>query len=204
MIARFFLKYKTTLLLASFLSIFSIYTTSYFTPLHPEIKELFGYSAVYFVSWEMYRLFSWAMLTHGSEFFFRALLMILLCVWYLEHKLWSKKAFFSFWIIHVFSVSMLFLFIYFGHIFLAASIFSALFHISDVGPSGWYIGCLWVIIALSDKRRKLLFFLIQIILILLIIYHAFKTSPEKMLIADFLHIIAFNIWYFGYICDLNS
>ncbi len=188
-------KYTFTIFLFIIMSSIWFVSNSIFYPLTAEIKENFWFALTYITQLDILRYVSSAFITHGEMYFLRALLIIILVVGTLEAKIGSLRTLFIFFLSHIWTLLLFTIIAWIWYFWFSTPLFNWLFITHDVGPSAWYIWCFAALCALSHYRYIWLI-VSNLILWWFLLFHISYGMNYVEIIADVLHIIAFQLWFF--------
>ena len=171
----------------------AVWSDSHIGPLHPDIREAFGFAPQHLPALHWYRPFTSVFLTSGGWIFYQALAMLAGSVAWCEWIVGTRKAVHVFWGIHLVTLAAILTPIALAAASLGAGWAQSIVRAADVGPSAGYYGCLGVAIAhLSVGRRRLL--AAALVTILAVRFSlSVATVPDQghQIVADLAHLIAF-------------
>lgn len=186
--------YKFTLGMSLIFVLVAFFTNSITELVEDFLGELYGFAPKHLIaSSEVLRLFTSAILTHGSDYFVRALFMFILLIGWLEHKKGSLIAAYSFWGVHLLTLLTMTLLITISYAITEHEILFTIYHAADLGPSDGYLGVLGILIASLERSLSItVYLLVMALFVLMLWYH----QQALALSADIAHLIAFS-WGYG-------
>ncbi len=184
-----------TLLLLTVVSCAGVYSGSHVGATNNQVHQVAGYSIRLLIEGELQRAVTSLFITEGGWRFYSSILMLAVCVGFVEVTRGTSRALLTFFSVH-FATLLVLACIVLSVLALGPTFpGDLLLHARDVGPSAGYYGCLGL--AITSWKPFLRAPIISIVLILLILRAAcsFAVLPEhvQVLEADLAHLIAFPL-----------
>lgn len=190
-----------TLSLLIALAVWAFFTDSVMDELPRRFLRRFGFAPLDLWEFDLVRVFTSALVTHGRAVFAGALVMVALFVGAVEKRSGSTWALGTFWAVHIWTLLMLSLTSYMAEGEPGGTLGSTMSTLRDVGPSAGYFGCVGFAVATLGHRRLRLLVSVLVVAWLgadLAGVVAIGGALPQELSADLAHLIAFpSGWIVG-------